>query len=253
MMRTHALALLATCSLLGLSLTGCATADRLAEVGRPPAMTKIGDVRAASDPDKIIYPVGIEATVKPTSNSLWRLGSKTFLEDQRAARVGDVVTVSIAISENATLANDLSRKRTNDDSLNLGSLGGYASKLGSILPGHPKVDPTELLGSSGSANLTTSGSASRSEDINLSVAAVVVDRLTNGNFVISGKQEVRVNNELRDVRVAGIVRPQDIDSNNAVAYDKIAEARISYGGRGVLSDYQQPPIGAEILEVIRPF
>ena len=236
-----------------LSLAGCALGDRLAEVGRPPAMTQIGDVRSGMNPDKIAYPVEVEAPLKPTSNSLWRMGSKTFLKDQRAARVGDVVTVTIEIDESATLDNSTSLSRTNSDSLNLGSLAGYAGELASIMPGNPSFNPAQVLGSDGSSSFDGSGSATRSETISLRVAAVVVDKLSNGNFVISGHQEVRVNNELRDVRVGGIIRPADIDPENAIAYDKIAEARISYGGRGVVTDQQQQPIGSQIVEIVRPF
>ena len=97
------------------------------------------------------------------------------------------------------------------------------------------------------------GTIDRSEKIQLSVAAVVTDVLPNGNLVINGSQEVRVNFELRQLTVAGIARPTDITRTNMVSYDRLAEARISYGGRGRVSEVQQPSWGHQIYDTLRPF
>jgi flagellar L-ring protein FlgH len=234
-------------------LSGCTTIDRLSEVGRPPNLTPITEISNPFPAQKIAYPTQVEPPTRPTSNSLWRPGSKTLLKDQRAARLGDVLTVDVQFSDSATLENETSRERSNSDALNLGSLFGYASKIAGSLPGNPTLNPASALGSSGSALFKGTGSAQRKESVRLKVAVVIVDQLRNGNFVVSGRQELRVNNELREVVVGGIVRPQDIDAENTIASEKIAEARITYGGRGIITDYQQPPVGSQIVEILRPF
>ena len=86
----------------------------------------------------------------------------------------------------------------------------------------------------------------------MSVGAVVTDVLPNGNLIVSGSQEVRVNYELRVLNIAGIVRPRDISKENTIAYNKIAEARISYGGRGRMMEVQQPGWGQQIFDRFRP-
>lgn len=237
------------------TLNGCGMADRLAEIGSPPKMTAIGDVRRPEEIAALRYPTPVEPTLAATANSLWRPGSKSFFKDQRASRVGDIVTVAISTADSASLSNETKRSRSNSDSLSLGNLFGYKNSLLDRLPGS---GPSQLggaaeLGMSGALSHEGKGSNTRSETVVIKIAAVIVDVLPNGNMVIRGRQELRVNQELRDIQVAGIIRPQDIDSSNQVSGDKIAEGRISYGGRGVISDVQQPPIGSQVLDIIRPF
>jgi len=234
-------------------LSACSIVDRVGEVGSPPAIAPIENVANPPSIKSIVYPIQIEPEVRPTANSLWRPGSKTFLKDQRAARVGDVLTADVSVADSAEIANETSRARSSSDALDLGAMFGYAKSIRSLLPGSPAFDPSKALSSSGAGQFKGSGAATRKETVRFKIAVVVVDQLRNGNFVISGKQELRINNELREIQVAGIVRPQDIDPDNVISSEKMAEARITYGGRGVLSDYQQPPFGAQILEIIRPF
>jgi flagellar L-ring protein precursor FlgH len=89
--------------------------------------------------------------------------------------------------------------------------------------------------------------------VTLRVAATVAQVLPNGNLVVTGRQQVRVNSELRDLSVGGVIRPQDIASDNTVRHDRLAEARIAYGGRGTISDVQRPRLGQELLDIILPF
>jgi flagellar L-ring protein FlgH len=166
----------------------------------------------------------------------------------RIAHVGDIVRVLISINDKATLGNTSSRSQTTTDSgvIDFGYNNGSASSSSN--------QPAKLLGDLTSQAATQGqGNIDRSEQIQVSVAAVVSRVLPNGNLVISGSQEVRVNYEMRQLTVAGIVNPLDISLNNTVAYDRIAEARISYGGRGRQSDFQQPSWGQQIYDAVRPF
>ena len=190
------------------------------------------------------------------ASSLWSRNTSSFFDDQRAEQVGDILTVVINIDDDASLKNASERSRSGTQDVNSPSFFGYGSQIDKILPGVSASDlPTggnivDLGNTSASAG---EGSIKRNEAINLRVAALIIKELPNGNFVIAGRQEVKVNQELRELRVAGIIRPQDISTANTVAYDKIAEARINYGGRGQISQVQQPRYGEDFLDVILPY
>ncbi|GIK99675.1 MAG: flagellar L-ring protein [Alphaproteobacteria bacterium] len=190
-------------------------------------------------------------TEERQANSLWRTGSRAFFKDQRASQVGDILTVIIEIEDRARLNNSTNRSRAAGESADLSAFLGFESQLDNILP--DEVDPTNLVDANSDSNTTGAGSVNRREDINLRVAAVVTQVLPNGNLVLSGRQEVRVNYEVRELLVAGIIRPEDITSTNQVDYDKIAEARISYGGRGHITDVQQPRYGQQVFDILFPF
>ncbi|CUK25889.1 Basal body L-ring protein [Cognatishimia activa] len=190
------------------------------------------------------------------ASSLWSRGTSSFFDDQRAQNVGDILTVVINIQDNAQLRNQSERSRSGSQDLNTPGFFGYGSQIDKVLPGVGPDDlPTggnivDLGNTSASAG---SGSIRRNEAINLRVAALIIKELPNGNFVVAGRQEVKVNSELRELRVAGIIRPEDISTANTVSYDKIAEARITYGGRGQISVVQQPRYGEDFLDVILPY
>ncbi len=194
--------------------------------------------------------------VRAERSSLWSRGTSGFFEDQRAQGTGDILTVVINIDDDASLKNQSDRSRSSSQDLNSPVFFGYGGKIDKVLPGISNSDlPTggnivDLGNTSASAG---AGSIKRNESINLRVAALIVRVLPNGNFVIAGRQEVKVNQELRELRVAGIIRPEDISTANTVAYDKIAEARIAYGGRGQLTVVQQPRYGEDFLDVILPY
>jgi flagellar L-ring protein precursor FlgH len=186
-----------------------------------------------------------------SANSLWRVGARAFFNDQRAARVGDILTVMIDIDDSAATKNASNSSRTASTKAGVPHLLGMESSLGKILPGG--FDPANALETGSTSTNAGSGGVSRSEKISLTIAAVVSQVLPNGNMVIQGTQEVRTNAELRQLTVAGIVRPEDISSANTIRHTQIAEARISYGGRGDISRVQKTPAGQSLVEKFSPF
>jgi flagellar L-ring protein precursor FlgH len=190
------------------------------------------------------------------ASSLWRRGTSSFFDDQRAQSVGDILTVVINISDDARLDNASERSRSSSQDLDSPVFFGYGGQINKVLPGVGASDvPTggQIVDLGNTSASKGEGSIARKEAINLRVAALIIKELPNGNFVIAGRQEVKVNNELRELRVAGIIRPQDIATLNTVAYDKIAEALSTNGGRGQISQVQKPRYGEDFLDVILPY
>ena len=187
--------------------------------------------------------------------SLWSKSADSFFDDSRAAREGDILTVNIEIADKASLSNETEVEKEGANRVGAPVLLGYGTQLASVLPGvdaanFPQNDVIDLSSQSASKG---SGTVARKEAISLKIAALVIDVLPNGTMVIGGRQEVRVNHELRELRVTGIVRREDISPENTISYDKIAEARVSYGGRGIISRAQTPAYGKEVLDVILPY
>jgi flagellar L-ring protein precursor FlgH len=233
---------------LALLLPAC---ERLSELGRPPAMAGIENPTRDPNWRQVSMPMPVTQAPDPSANSLWRPGSRTFLRDQRAAQPGDLVTVLVSIQDQAQLQNSTERDRKGTDALGMPRLLGLESSLTRILPN--TIDPARLVQTNGEQSTSGSGQIRRNETVTLRVAATVVQTLPNGNLVVTGRQQVRVNSELRDLTVSGIIRPQDIASDNTVRHDRLAEARIAYGGRGTISDVQRPRYGQELLDIILPF
>lgn len=236
----------ATPAIVSLTLLLTACADQLREIGREPTLSPVGSGLA---PDRTAH---VDLPVTPVAyhsgNSTWQDVGADLFRDARALHVGDVVTVKIQINDKASLDNNLNRSR--DASVGLKSSADFDFGFGGSGPsGSGKLD--------GNLNRTTltdsKGSIARSESINLLVGAVVSQVLPNGNLVISGSQEVRVNFELRVLNVQGVIRPRDIATDNTISYEKIAEARVSYGGRGRVMEVQQPAYGQQILDAVAPF
>jgi flagellar L-ring protein FlgH len=237
--------------LLGIALSACSAVDRVTGIGAQPTLAPITNPVTAPGYKKVSMPMPKAERPLPMANSLWRPGSRSFFKDQRAQRVGDIVTVNVAIEDTAEIDNTTTRTRSNTEDGDITNLFGIENKLNKILPG--AVTPSSLLSMGSASKSTGVGEASRSETITMTVAAVVTQILPNGNLVIWGHQEVRVNFEVRELMVAGVVRPEDISSSNTVAHTQIAEARIAYGGRGQLTDVQQPRYGQQVLDIILPF
>lgn len=234
-----------------IALSGCNALDRLAQVGETPRLSAIENPAKLQGDRPIAMPMPAPEVMERTANSLWRPGSRAFLKDQRASQVGDILTVVIQIADDATISNTTTRSRINAENASASSLLGYEASFGQILP--EAVDPTNLVDLDSDSSSQGAGSVNRDEDINLRIAALVTQVLPNGNLVIAGQQEVRVNYEVRELQVAGLIRPEDITSTNTISYDQIAEARIAYGGRGQISDVQQPRYGQQVYDIIWPF
>jgi len=241
----------ASIALLGLALSGCAVADRLSTVGAAPALSSIANPTAQPGYRPVSLPMPTPERVSYQPNSLWRSGARAFFKDQRASRIGDILTVKINIADEASVDNETSRSRTNSEEAGLDNFLGYEAALGSILP--EAVLPGSLVGADSSSSSLGTGKVDRKEEIDLTVAAVVTQLLPNGNMVIEGRQEVRVNFEVRELLISGVIRPEDITASNTVAHTQIAEARISYGGRGHITDVQQPRYGQQVYDILMPF
>jgi len=181
-------------------------------------------------------------------NSLWRNGSRAFFKDQRAHQVGDILTVKVKITDKATVENESSRSRKNSEDSGIDNFFGKAK-----VPIMNTGVPTRIFTADSTASSEGKGSTDRKDEITTNIAGVVTQVLPNGNLVIEGKQEVRVNFEVRELIVAGIVRPEDIESDNTIDSTKIAQARIDYGGRGQIIDVQQPRYGQQVLDILLPF
>lgn len=238
-------------------LTSCTTLQRLTEVNEAPRMSEINNPLANPDYVPVTGPMPQTYSANYSGeNSLWKTGARGFFKDQRAQKVGDILTIKVNINDNATLANDTDRNRENSESLSATNILNYQQYFQKLLPHGAqgkRVDPSNLIGGYASnPKHKGHGKTARTDALNTLIAATVNQMLPNGNFVVSGRQEMRVNNELREVLITGIIRPEDITADNTITYEKIAEARISYGGRGQLSDMQQPPWGQQILNTLSP-
>ncbi len=226
-------------TVLALTLAGC-NSQTIKEIGQAPSMSPVGSGLAYGEtPQMAAYPK--QPPVRSSSFSLWDDRRSKLFQDARAVSIGDILTVDLAINDKASFDNATDRSRKNSSGMNMGL----------NLPAISTISSGDLNYGSNTSTKGT-GTTERSEKLQLRVAAVVTGILPNGNLVIRGSQEVRVNQELRILNVAGIVRPLDVDHNNTVAYDKIAEARVSYGGRGRLTEVQQPPYGQQLVDILSP-
>lgn len=233
-------------------LAGCAqTLDRLGQIGNEPELTPITNPVEAKEYRPISLPMPMPEDETHQANSLWRAGASGFFRDQRASRVGDILTVVINIKDTAVVNNQTKRTRDNNEDASVSALFGLER---SVIGGLPSgFDPTDIIDIDSDSLSNSVGAMSRNETIALQVAAIVTQVLPNGNLVIHGTQEVRVNFEVRQLSIDGVIRHEDISSTNTVAHEQIAEARILYGGKGTLSDIQRPRYGQEFFDIIYPF
>ena len=239
-------------SLLSCSiLSACATADKISKIGEAPEMSSISNPVTNQNYQPVSLPMPTPKNIRPEKNSLWQSDRVTFFKDQRASNIGDIITVMIDIQDEATIDNETERSRSGSGNAGLGSLFGLEQSLNAVLP--EAVDNTNLSEFESESRSSGTGSIEREDEIKMRMAAFITQILPNGNMVIHGKQEVLVNFEKRILQIDGVIRPQDISVDNAVAYDQIAEARIIYGGEGQITDVQQPKYGQQLYDVIFPF
>ena len=237
--------------LLAALLAGCdGTLTRLGDAGGPPTMAPSGDPTKDPTWRPVSMPMPPIRLAVVSANALWRPDSRAFFQDQRAAAVGDIVTVLVNITDAANVKNASTATRNGTEALGTPNLFGLENAIPRILP---KANPASLISTASNNAATGSGEIKRNETITLRLAGVITQVLPNGNLVVAARQQVRVNSELRELLVSGVIRPQDIASDNTVLHDRMAEARISYGGRGQLTDVQTPRYGQQVMDILLPF
>jgi flagellar L-ring protein FlgH len=237
--------------LLLLPLCACGTFGKLSSIGQPPQMTATADPTLDPSWRKVSMPMPPADPPPSVSASLWHTGSRAFFKDQRASKVGDLITVVVNIADQAQFNNDTTAQRNGSESMGMPNFFGLEAQIPKILN---KATNVSSLVSTNSANSNVAkGEIQRNESVTLRVAGVVTQVLPNGNLVVAARQEVRVNAELRELRVSGVVQPADIASDNTIQHDRMAEARISYGGEGTLTDLQQPRWGQQAEDILLPF
>ncbi len=241
---------------IALTLGGCGnTLRKLDQIGEQPPLTKIENPQTRSDYKPLSWPLpDPEGASTRTANSLWQPGARGFFRDQRATRVGDILRVNVEIDDSAEFETTANTNRNFSDRSSASALGGLETKIEKLIPfkGTP-TDPANLINITGNRQNTSTGTIDREEKVSTQVAALVTQVLPNGNLVIEGTQEILVNYEVREISVRGVIRPQDITSDNSVDSTQIAQARIVYSGRGNITDGSQPRWGAQAVEILSPF
>lgn len=233
-------------------LAGCYNAGRLEDIGDVPNLNPIKDPTKLPDYHPVTMPMPEAQQDRAQVNSLWRSGARGFFKDQRAKKVGDILTVKVDISdEKAEFTQDTNNNRTATQKTAAPKVLGYETHFAKVLP--EAVDPTNLVDVTSNPTMTGHGEVKRKEVLKFDLASTIIQILPNGNYVIQGRQEIRANFEVRELIVQGIVRPEDITSTNDIGLEKIAEARISYGGRGDQMDMQQAPLAHRLWNLISPF
>jgi flagellar L-ring protein precursor FlgH len=232
-------------------LSSCNMLDKLSDVGGPPKTARIEDPTQAPGYKPVSMPMPAPVVPSAGVNSLWRPGARDFLKDQRASEVGDIITVEVSMADTATLNNNTKAVSANSDSASPLTFLGFEGSLGHVLPA--AVNPANLFSFGSTSTVNGTGTLARNETVTVNVAAMVTQKLPNGNLVISGTQQLEVNSELREIGIKGIIRPQDIASGNTINSQQIAEARIVYGGRGTLSDAQSARWGQQLWDTVSPF
>ena len=234
--------------LVVLAVAGC---GKLSQVGRAPEFSGLEGTNQHYAMYSAALPQDQAAATPADGSSLWAGGTESLLGDRRAARRGDILTVVIEIDDSASISNTTGRNRTGSQKSGLPDFLGIPQRINESLPEGASM--AEAFETRSSSTFKGSGSVSRKEELTLRVAATVVEVLPNGVLRIEGQQEVRVNFEMRELIVTGFVRPNDISRQNEITYDKIAGARVSYGGRGQISDFQQPTYGQQAADIVLPF
>lgn len=230
------------------ALAGCNAASRLSQIGETPPLTTIQDPHQQPGYRPVSLPMPTPVIAERRPNSLWQSGSRAFFKDQRASQVGDILTVAVAFDNKAQFDNNTQGQRNTLEQDNISSFFGYNKLINHLGP-----QANNVANITGTTNNQAIAEIKREEQVAFNVAALVTQVLPNGDLVVVGRQEMRVNFEVRDLQITGVVRPQDISSTNTVSLDKLAEARVSYGGRGQITNIQQPRYGEQLFDILSPF
>ncbi len=238
-------------ALLFLMLVLAAGCGRMQAVGRAPEFNPVEGSYQHHAMYSVPLPERTENLRRTDGASLWSSGQRSLLGDRRASTRGDILTVVIEIDDRAEMSNSSGTNRSGSEQMAISALFGLPERANTRLPEGASLDPA--VGTSSSGSFRGDGNTRRNEKLTLRLATTVVERLPNGVLRIEGTQEVRVNNELRELVLSGYVRPEDISRRNEITYDKIAGARIAYGGRGIITDVQRPRWGQQIADIVLPF
>jgi flagellar L-ring protein precursor FlgH len=233
------------------ALAGCKTLSRLADVGGEPTMTNVINPVSRPGYRPVSMPMPAPYRVEENPNSLWRAGAKAFFKDHRAKDVGDIVIIKITMADSATWQNKTERDRDDKEDTNVTTILGLEAEFRKKLP--QGINPASIFSFDDRHDTTGEGKITRSETLTLTFAAVVTQVLPNGFLVVHGRQEISLSYELRELQMTGIVRPSDIESDNTISHTQIAEMRVAYGGRGTISDLQQPRWGLQMWDILFPF
>lgn len=235
------------------TLSGCGAVGRLQAIGKAPKLSEMQPVAAPEIEPSLSMPADrdhrpIQPPAPAPGASLFRTGAGALFRDQRANKVGDILTIKINIADKADLGNNTSRTRGGTESGGVGQLLGIAP-VAKLLGN----DASKVFDTNSGSKYSGGGTTARSETINMTMAAIVTQVLPNGNLMVRGRQEVRVNFEMRELIITGIIRPEDVARDNSIQHSQIAEARVIYGGKGQLTDAQQARWGQQIYDALFPF
>ncbi len=244
-----------------LFLPGCNLARNLSTVGDPPQLTQVKDPRDLPGYEPVHMPMPeAQPEVSQTINSLWQTGSRAFFKDQRACKVGDILTVEVSMDRKQAMQMnpDIERKSVLATTVTemMGMSLPLQKRFAKAFPGQKNSAPAKLTDWTNLSSAPTHKSTATydlEDKISFNMAAIVIQILPNGNMVVQGREEIRLVNELREIEIKGIVRREDISSNNTINSQKIAQLRISYSGRGDLSDVQSAPWGQQYINKLSPF
>lgn len=234
------------------NLPGCMILEDLSNIGDPPEISEIQDPTLIKDYKPVSMPMPVSPTASSSSvNSLWQNGSRAFFKDQRASRVGDVVTVDIKFDQKAKIDSKFKTNRTNTQNYAIPNMFGYDKYYKKVFPS--TIDPNKLETINSSTSVDSEGKREATDSLDIKIAATIIQILPNGNMVLQGRREVRISGEVRTLELKGIIRREDITAGNRIRYSKIAEARISDVTKGEISDLNETPWGQQLLNKILPF
>lgn len=235
-----------------LMLCGCDLPQRLSSIGEAPQLSHIQDPTRLKgyQPITMPMPYGQDTIPSGKTPSLWQTGAQAFFKDQRAYKIGDIITVKVHIDQDESIEMTPTINRQNQGIATYNSMFGLEKAAANAFGA---ASTPNVLNVTSNPQLTGSAKYEVKDKMTFQIAATVVQILPNGNMVVDGRQEMRLVNEVREVMIKGIVRREDISASNTINSEKVSELRISYGGRGDLSDMQSFPWGQQIANKLLPF